>query len=69
MDTSYTSVDEDNFNLYCPTCGAPRADIRATEEETFKTFSCHNCGQALGTGILLNLKVICPKCKKMVIMT
>jgi len=67
MDNSYTSVNQDSFNLYCPTCGTPRKDIQAAEDETFKTFYCHNCGKALGTGILLNLKVICPNCKKIVV--
>lgn len=68
MDNSYTSVNQDSFNLYCPTCGTPRKGIQEAEEEVFKTFCCHYCGQSLGTGILLNLKVVCPKCKKMVIM-
>jgi len=37
------------------------------EEEVSKTFYCLNCEEALGVGILLNLKVICPKCEMMVV--
>ena len=66
-DKATTTVKEDSSTLYCPTCRTPRKDIMEAEEEVFKTFYCLNCGEALGVGILLNLKVICPKCAMMVV--
>ena len=62
-----TSIKEDSSTLYCPTCGKPRDDIKEADGELFKTFYCLNCENPLGVGILLGLKVICPKCKMMVV--
>jgi predicted RNA-binding Zn-ribbon protein involved in translation (DUF1610 family) len=67
MDKKTTSITEDSSDLYCPTCGKPRDDIKLADAEVFTTFYCLNCGEALGTGILLGLKVICPKCEMMVV--
>jgi Zn finger protein HypA/HybF involved in hydrogenase expression len=66
MDKPTTSVKEDSSTLYCPTCGKPRDDIKEADEELFKTFYCLNCGKALGVGILLSLKVVCPRCEMLV---
>ena len=62
-----TSIIEDNTDLYCPTCRTPRKDIQDAEGEVFQTFYCSNCGEALGVGILLGLKVICPECDMIVV--
>ena len=67
MDKQTASIAEDSSNLYCPTCGKPRDDIQEEDEEVFTTFHCLNCGEALGTGILLGLKVIGPKCDMLVV--
>jgi len=67
MDKKITSIKKDNSTLYCPTCRTPRKDIQEAVEEIFETFYCLNCDTALGVGILLNLKVICPKCEMMVL--
>ncbi|MBU1343508.1 MAG: hypothetical protein KKE44_09985 [Proteobacteria bacterium] len=67
MDKKTTGVSEDSSTLYCPTCGTAREDIRQPEGELFKTFYCLNCGVALGIGLLLGLKVKCPKCDCLVI--
>ncbi len=68
MDKPITATIEDSTDLYCPTCGKPRDDIEDTNDHVFKTLSCGNCGEALGTGIILGLKVVCPKCDMMVVM-
>lgn len=68
MEKPSTSITEDSLELYCPTCGKPRDDIQDTEDEIFQTFYCLNCGEALGVGILLGLKVICPKCDMLVVL-
>ena len=67
MDEKTTGITEDRSTLYCPTCGKSRDDIKQADDELFSTIYCLNCGEALGVGILLGLKVICPKCKMMVV--
>jgi len=67
MDEETTGITEDRSTLYCPTCDKPRDDIKEADDELFNTFYCLNCGKALGVGILLGLKVICPECKMMVV--
>ena len=69
MGIKTTSVKEDSSTLYCPTCRTPRKDIQEADDELFKTFYCLNCNAALGVGILLSLKVICPKCEMMVVVS
>jgi len=67
MDEETTGITEDRSTLYCPTCGKSRDDIKQADDELFSTIYCLNCGEALGVGILLGLKVICPKCRMMVV--
>ena len=57
-----------NFVLWIdlPSCGKPKDDVKHADNEVVKTFYCLDCGEALGTGILLGLKVICPQCRMMV---
>ena len=68
MDRPITSVEEDSSTLYCPTRGKPNDQISNADDEIFKTYYCLNCGQALGVGIFLSLKVVCPKCDMLVVM-
>lgn len=64
-----TSVKQDSTFLYCPTCRTPRKDIQEAEDAVFQHFHCLNCGKTLGAGILLNLRVICPYCEALVIVS
>jgi len=62
-----TSVKKDSSTLYCPTCGKARDDLPDKHQSGIETYYCLNCGVALGVGIFIGLKVICPRCEMMVV--
>jgi DNA-directed RNA polymerase subunit RPC12/RpoP len=68
MERPITSVEEDSLTFYCPTCGKPNDQISSADDEIFKTYYCLNCVKALGVGIFLSLKVVCPECCMFVVM-
>ena len=62
-----TSVKKDNTTLYCPTCGKAKDGLPDKSQTGIDTYYCLNCGEALGVGIILGLKVICPNCEMLVV--